>query len=485
VSNLDTAYSTALSQPVGQAPPDARATALQSTISISGTGANQKSYMGVFIGTFYRDINTTGGVVTTDNGVALSGNYSGTYRTSAAGAIGTSTSAESTPLTGTSNAIYGTPGKDGAASGIILTPDKLTSTASISGGLVTDVTTTRTTQGSYDTPSANVTGTSYYTVTAATGTATPSGVGTSRTTQTLNGFVGGVVEQVDSTGANLTTRTIATSDPTALVLNTNATNNRASADITVANWSSTSVSPVAATFHLGGTTGGNDASSSFVDDNTYAVRDRTAAVGGTTTVAGSSNGVTSSTTLVSYATAPTPTLFSNAGVTPCTCSFLTWGWWGGNVNYSNTSGYAPGSADRMNFATYVAGTLSTASTINGLSSTATYNGQMVGNVANGANSYVQAGSYQNVWSFGSQSGVVTASFDGTSFGGGVTANTVKTGDVTFGTGTGGISAGGKTLTLNGAFFSSASNGSNAAGQAGSFAITGSAYKAAGTFAAQK
>jgi trimeric autotransporter adhesin len=350
---------------------------------------------------------------------------------------------------------------------------------------VTDVTTTRTSQAAYNQPSANVTGTSYLSVNVATATATPSGVGASRTTQTLNGFVGGVVQQVDSSGANLTTRTMTTSDPTALVLNTSATNNRASADITVANWGTSGGNPVSATFHLGGTTGGNDASSSFIDDNTYAVRDRTAAVGNTTTVGGSSSTVTSSTTLVSYATAPTPTLFSNASVTACTCSFLTWGWWGGNVNYSNTSGYAPGSADRMNFATYVAGTLSTASTINALSSTATYNGQMVGNVVNGANSYVQAGSYQNVWSFGSQNGVVTANFDGTSFGGGVTANTFKTGDVTFGTSSGGITAGGKTLTLNGAFFSSASNGSNAAGQAGSFAITGSAYKAGGTFAAQK
>ena len=46
------------------------------------------------------------------------------------------------------------------------------------------------------------------------------------------------------------------------------------------------MSPVSATFHLGSTAGSNNASSAFIDDNTYAVRDRTAAVNGTTTVGG-------------------------------------------------------------------------------------------------------------------------------------------------------------------------------------------------------
>ena len=62
--------------------------------------------------------------------------------------------------------------------------------------------------------------------------------------------------------------------------------------------------------------------------------------------------------------------------------------------------------------------------------------------------------------------------------------------VTFGTlsAQGGTSApivsGGKSLSLNGAFFSGGS-GNPVAGQAGSFGVTGTNYKAAGTFAAQK
>ncbi len=487
VSNLYTAYSTRLAQTVGLAPPDARATALQAAISISGTGSSQKSYMGVFIGTFFRDINTTGGTITSDNGVALSGNYSATYRLGDTQKIGRLTSAESTPLTGGGNAIYGTPSGDGAATGIILTPDKLDSTATVSGGLVTDVTTTRTSQASFNQPYTNLNGQDYFSVNAAYKTTTPTGVGVNRTTQTLNGFVGGVAEQRDSSG-NFSTRTITTSDPTALSLTTNATNNRASNDITVDKWDTST----SATFHLGGTTGSNQASSAFIDDNNYAVRDRTSTIGNPTTVVGAD--VTSNTTMVSYNVAPAANLFSSANVTPCTCSFLTWGWWGGDVNYTNSTGYNPGGRDRLNFATYVAGTLAVASDINALSSTATYNGHMVGNVNNNGSSYIAAGSYQNVWSFGGRSGAVTATFDGTTFGNGST-NTYMTGANvnTFGTLTaqGGTSApivsGAKNLTVNGAFFSGGT-GNPVAGQAGSFAVTstsGPSYKAGGTFAAQK
>lgn len=480
VSNMYAAYSTRLTQTIGLAPPDARATALQAALSISGTGANQKSYMGVFIGTFFRDVTSTAGTITTDNGMALSGHYSGTYRLGGDQQVGRLTSAESTPLTGNGNAIYGTPSGDGAASGIILTPDKLTSTATVSGGVVTDVTTTRTSQASFNQPYTNQAGSDYYSVNAAYSTATPSGVGTNRTTQTLNGFVGGIVDQVDGTGNSFSSRVVTTTDPTALTLNTNAENNRASAQVSVDKWDGST----SATFQMGGTTGGNEASGAFIDDKNYAMRDRTSAIGNTTSIAGSTANVTSNTAMLSYAVAPTANLFSDAGVTPCTCSFMTWGWWGGDVSYSNSSGYNPGGRDRLNFASYVAGTLSVASDINALTSTATYKGHMVGNVNNNGSAYIAAGSYQNVWSFGNRSGVVTASFDGTTYGGGVTANTVMTGGVTFGTNGTPIASGGKSLSISGAFFSGGT-GNPVAGQAGSFGITGTNYKAGGTFAAQK
>jgi hypothetical protein len=394
------------------------------------------------------------------------------------------TSAESTPLVGGANAIYGTTGtgKDGAASAIVLTPDSLTSRAAIDTGTgnVGNITTTRTTQASYD---SGKTGTQdYYSVNAATATTNPNNVGTNRTTQTLNGFVGGVVQQTDSS-SNVTNRVITTSDPTTLSLNTNATANRASVNVTVANFSGGNT----AEFKLGGTTGGNSASSAFIDNNIYAVRDRTSDVGTTTSIGGSSANVTSSTTMVSYAAAPV------SGYNVCSeCTFLTFGWWGGNIAYGTGSSVNPGGTDRLNLATYVAGTLAIASDVNSSQSTGTYKGGMIGNVVNGGNSYIAAGTYQNVWSFGSQSGAVTATFDGTTYGTGST-NTylnASSGSVNFGTltGVGGTSApivsGGKSLTLNGAFFSGGT-GNPVAGQAGSFGITGTNYQAGGTFAAKK
>ncbi|MBS0549785.1 MAG: FecR domain-containing protein [Proteobacteria bacterium] len=489
VSKLYSAYSTTLTQTYGLPPPDARATALQAAISISGTGAGQKSYMGVFIGTYFRDINVnTDGTVTSDNGVALSGAYNGTYRLGGNQKIGRQVSAESTPLTPNGNAIYGTPSGDGAAAGMMLTPDRLSSTASISGGNVSEVTTVRTPQASFDQPYDNLPGSSYFNVTAANKVATPSGVGTTRTTQTMNGFVGGIVDSVDSSN-NYSSRTVTTTDPTAMTLSTDATNNRASVELNVDKWDAQTTT--SASFKLGATSGGNGAVSAFIDDKNYAVRDRGTEAGTPTSVGGLTSNVTSTTTMVSYNVAPAADFFAASGVTPCTCEFMTWGWWGGDMSYANTGTYNPGGRDRINLATYVAGNLSVASDINALTSTATYNGHMVGNVNNNGSSYIAAGSYQNVWNFGSRSGAVTATFDGTTFGNGST-NTYMTGASTPNFGTlsaqGGTSApivaGGRSLTLNGAFMSGGA-GNPVAGQAGSFAVTGTNYQAGGTFAAQK
>src|SRR5207237_8201541 len=130
--------------------------------------------------------------------------------------------------------------------------------------------------------------------------------------------------------------------------------------------------------------------------------------------------VTSRTTIVSYNAAPVDSLFTQAGVTPCTCSFLTWGWWSGDVKN-------PGGRDRLNFATYVVGTQSLVADINAMTSTATYRGHLAGNVDANGKQYIQVGSYQNVWNFGARNGVATVNFDGMNFGGGSTANTFMTG----------------------------------------------------------
>jgi hypothetical protein len=482
-SKLYTAFSTGIAATIGQAVPDNRATAMQATISISGQGSSQKSYMGIFTGVFFRD-RTDNGVTATDKGVFLSGAFNSTYRTDSSSQIGRQISAISTADTGNGNAIYGEAGGGlGAAGAMVLTPDKVQATFNLdTGSLVTSVTTTRTSQASFDQPYNNLTGQDYYSVTSATKSTTGS-VGQTRTTQTLNGFAGGLVEQ-RSSGGTFSTRAVTTDAPTDFTLGTNATTNRASATFTAQTWDTSTT----ATFKLGGLTGSSSGTNAFIDDNVYAMRDRPAdTLSDTTTVAGSSANVTSRTSMVSYNTAPVDSLFTNAGVTKCTCEFLTWGWWGGDVSYNSSSAYNASGRDRVNLATYVAGTL-TPSVNLPLTGTASYTGHMVGNVNNNGVSYIAAGSYQNAWNFGTRSGVATVTFDGTTFGGGTTANTFNTaGTVTFGTQGTPITSGNKSLTLNGAFFQNGTS-NPAAGQAGNFSITnttGNPYKAAGTFAAQK
>jgi hypothetical protein len=125
--------------------------------------------------------------------------------------------------------------------------------------------------------------------------------------------------------------------------------------------------------------------------------------------------------------------------------------------------------------------------LNALTGTATYTGHMIGNVQNGNNAYVAAGTYTNQWNFGARNGIATMTYDGATFGGGATPNTSSGGTTVGGsalfTPAPITSSNGRSVTLNGAFFSSPTT--PAAGQAGNFAITGPAYKSGGIFAAQK
>ncbi|MBS0517166.1 MAG: FecR domain-containing protein [Proteobacteria bacterium] len=449
-----------------QRPGDQRATAMQATIAISGTGANQKSYMGVMVGYFFNDLNTVS--------VGFGGNYVGTYRLDSTSGPSRLISAVSTPAASSSaNAIYGQ-----NASAIVMTPDKLsTSYTTNVDGFINTISTTRTSQAAADIPFQTLSASDYYAVNTATQTTTPSTLGQSRTSQTLSGFVAGLVDQRTLTNASPTTTAFGVSDSTPnLQLTTDASTNRASATITHSSWGSPG-NGVSATFNLGSTTGTSNGTSAFIDDSNYAVMDN----GSTSVQQGTTPGaVTSSTVLVSGTTNPTALnpLYTAAGVTACTCSFLTWGWWSGDVTYN--SGYNAGGTDRVHLSTYVAGTLTSAVQLP-MTGTATYTGDMIGNVRNGSNSYIAVGGYSNSWNFATQTGAVNISnFDGTNYQG---STALRSGTAQF---TGSITAvgtSGRTGTLNGAFVN---NGAvPAAGQIGNFSVTGSNYTAAGTFKAQK
>lgn len=470
ISTLKSAFSPNAGLGVGDQVPNAqRAVALQATVSVSGQGASQKSYMGVFIGQYFRDTETSS--------IALAGRYNGTYRLGANQPIGRQTSAASTFDTGTSNSIYG----DGATA-MVLTPDGLTTTYTDNGSTITGATTVRTPQASFDQPYNNLNGSSYYSINGALRIDSPEYPTQpgSRTNRTMNGFVGGLVEGRDSAG-NITTRQIggAGAVPSNVVVKTDPASNRASATFNVNNWDT----GTSASFQLGGTSGASYATSAFIDDKNWGVADRpadvltntTSVTKGSTTSGGMD--VQSRTVAVSSGTASLASFFAASGVTPCSCDFLTWGVWGGDIRYNANSAYNPNGRDRLNLASFVAGTLTPQIQLPNTGS-ATYSGHAFGNVRNGTQSYVAAGTYTNAWNFGSQTGSVTiGNFDGATYNG---TTALTTGTVQF---TGPISGAGRTGSVSGAFFASPTD--PAKGQAGNFGISGPGYKAGGTFAGQR
>ena len=470
ISTLKSAFSPNVALNVGDPVPNAqRAVALQATVSIAGQGSNQKSYMGVFIGQYFRD--------TTTSSVALAGRYNGTYRLGADQPIGRQTSAASTVDTGASNGIYGAD-----TSAMFLTPDSVTTTYTDNGSTITGATTVRKPQASFDQPYTNLNGSPYYSVNGAVRIDSPEYPAQPgpRTDRTMNGFVGGLVEKQDSAG-NITTRQIgvAGATPSNVVVSTSASANRAAATFTVNNWDS----GTSATFRLGGNTGASYATSAFIDDKNWAVADRPAdQLSNTTSVtvgANTSTGadVQSRTVAVSSGAASLASFFAASGVTPCACDFLSWGIWGGDIRYNANSVYNPNGRDRLNFASFVAGTTTPLSQLPNTGS-ATYSGHAFGNVRNGAQSYVAAGTYTNNWNFASQTGAVTiGNFDGATYNG---TTALTAGTVQF---TGPIAGAGRTGSVSGAFFASPTD--PAKGQAGSFGISGTGYKAGGTFAGQR
>jgi hypothetical protein len=350
-----------------------------------------------------------------------------------------------------------------------------------------DLSTTRTPSASSNQPPGALLGSPYYQPTAAVPTVTPTSNLDSqpRTTQTMNGYVGGIVQTTDIFGHTTShLLNVGASNPHDVSISTNASTNTAQATINVRNFGGRAGegSPTA-TFQLGGISHQNgvpDGSSAFITNKIYGMLDQTSDPSRRTHISSGDRfnlPVASNTVLTSYGAAPLPGNKLPGGVTPCVCAFMSWGWWSGSATYL-TGGYHPNlQTDTLNLATYVVGTLTNKVQLPNRG-TATYSGSAIANVSNGGNSYTAAGGYSNSWNFGTQRGQVTISnLDGATYTG---TTSLQNNTVNF---NGGLSGAGRTGSLNGSFFSSPTN--PVAGQGGNFNVTGPAYTAGGTFAAQK
>jgi trimeric autotransporter adhesin len=188
--------------------------------------------------------------------------------------------------------------------------------------------------------------------------------------------------------------------------------------------------------------------------------------------------------------APQPAFFAGAGVTPCECKFLEWGYWGTLVRWRAESEefFRP---DFFHLGTWVAGDISREAALD-TSGGATYHGHAVGNVARDFNGtthqYLAAGQFQLNWDFGSRTGSAQINnFDGMNFssGQGGLASATSPGSQEFNRFTGGLSDGnGISGGLSGSFVRGPLD-DPAQGVIGNFDLSGSGFSATGIVAGQK
>ena len=447
----------------------------QASLGIEGQGASQTSFL----------IGEVGGLVTesSSKGIALGGAIRGFFQEDASTLnypyfiAGNVASAEVTGAgTVVGNAIFGPSAND-----MVLVPDQVGPNGAGDAVQRTAGAIGSGTIGQWQSSGL----TSNYAVVEASQTTAPPGLGTSRTAQTLQGYAGAIMASTDGSSEILTNMT---GSPTDVSITTDPANNRLQATFNLSSTPSSSPQP-GVMLDFGNFPGDTQATSAFIDNNLFAARE-TAAPGhlSSATVVQGGTLVTSTVTaqllMVSANAVPLNTSngFLPTGVHFCTCSFLNWGYWEGTLQHTAASDPQKGMVSGILVATWVAGTVSNPSSLPS-SGTATYAGHIIGNVINGGNAYLAVGSFQNKWDFSSRTGAINVnSFDNASFTGSASA---AAGSASFNGTLSGSKTGVGTLTgtLNGSFFKSASDA--AAGMAGAFSITGSSYKAAGTFAAQK
>lgn len=429
---------------------------LQVTVSVAGVGTDQKSYIGVFIADF--------GVNTSNNAPYSAATYAGSYRTDSSAGSGRLASMGATANTGQGTAIYGPTGQY-----MVYTPDGIQT----ANGQTSRITGAALDQSN---PAVN---TSYYPVTAATpADQVPPTLGQSRSSQTLTGYAGGLVDTYGSTGVRGATGVpqALLAQPTDVSITTQPANNQATGSVILRGYNGPGATPLQLTLQLGGSAGSTGPTSAFIDNNNYAMVSASSSSGRQSTVRDGENVYSLNANSLLASANSAAIALPNGG--SCTCEYLSWGWW--STTATLQSGPAQGTSGQVNLGTYVTGTLANAVQMP-QTGTASYTGFMVGNVNNAGASYIGSGSYQMNWNFGARTGTSNMTFDGMSYGG--TASTITgSGGVQF---NGSMAGGGRNGTYSGSFFSAP--GDAAKYQAGTFSIgaNNTPYKASGIFAGQR
>ncbi len=467
---------------------DQRAVAMQASLIVSGTGTSQQSGLFGVTGAFFQEQGAGVSLGTGLVGYALPSSTGVSYRVG-----GGEASAPIATATGNGSAIYGP-----TANYIVMVPDILQP----SPGNPTVRQTSEQIQLPFDTLGSQQANNGQFNATTAVQVQAPTAV-VGQTTQTLQGYTGGGIEnrisggniQVSGFGGNAYNNEGSQTLGPSVTITTNAATNRLAAQFNFSDISNASANQYQLQFGI--TTGFSGGRSAFITDQIFAARDTLNPINGTSSTS-IANGVTVANNrlfLVSSSTVPIDfQSFAGAGVTACTCSFMQWGWWIGEVQNGNNAQF-----ERF-LGTWVVGNIPNAADIP-LTGTATYNGHAIatvswgsGTVNSGAVSrYIAAGNYTQTWNFASANGnAMISNFDrggapgaaGLTMSGAISAPGGISDQRHF---QGSVAGGGVSGPLAGSFFRSPTDA--VAGVGGSFLVSGTvggkAYGAGGTFAAQR
>jgi hypothetical protein len=296
-------------------------------------------------------------------------------------------------------------------------------------------------------------------------------------TRTLNGFVGGIVQE--TTGATLNATRAITASGNAVTITASAALNTVDASFAF-NANDT----YALTLGDNATTG----KSFLIDDNTFGAIERTASLtdgGGPVALT-----QTNADMITDFALDHTGLL--PGGVAFCTCVFLEWGFWGADYLL------ATGDRREIDMATWVAGELAAASQLT-ITQAATYNGHVIAAVNNNGSRYTAVGGLSVGINFnvGGAYFVNTASitdFDTTN----LAFNFIATGSgfttANYNSATAGFdlrgthpASGGDTIqaTFTGSLFGTGTPPDETGGTIQFNQVTGPAYSASGTYAAKR
>jgi hypothetical protein len=234
----------------------------------------------------------------------------------------------------------------------------------------------------------------------------PSGIGASRMTRTMNGYVGAIADIRTGFVSGVPQFDAATyindfADPLSVAIGTDAASNRAAASFRL---NGTSETLPSVDLEFGGL-GGAGARSAFIDDRLIGLRDSATAPslldGQSATLSG---GLLTSAFFDGRSAIP-------PGVTLCACEHLTWGLFSADLHSQGPERL------RFHFAPFVVGDLPSPSSIP-TSGSASYTGHVVANVVNAGARYVAFGSFTQTWDFGQRIGAVNiGNLDGANYAG--------------------------------------------------------------------